>query len=126
MLITTESVVERSMQADLRYTEQRMGVIAQREGNPFGIAIQKFGHATALAASQLPSTRFNRVVGLTPEEAPALPEILARFAEREVSPQVETRPGGSGSAAKPDLVHRAIGNWRARVCECCIRRKWTA
>ena len=43
MLVTTRALVERAMRADLAYTMQRMEVIAQRKGNPFGVAFQDFG-----------------------------------------------------------------------------------
>ncbi|WP_147283686.1 GNAT family N-acetyltransferase [Bosea caraganae] len=94
------------MQLDLAYAIQRMGLIAARPGNPFGIAIQDFGQATALAASQLPSPRFNRLVGLTPDEALLLPDILAWFAAQGVSPRIEIRPG-SLDAALADALARA-------------------
>ena len=81
MLVTTKKLVMRAMRVDLVYTVQRMQVIAEREGNPFGIAIKAFGAATALAAARLPSPRFNRVVGLTPTDAALLPKILAWYAE---------------------------------------------
>jgi hypothetical protein len=93
MLVTTKTLAMRAMRADLVYTMQRMQVIADREGNPFGIAIKAFGAATALAAVRLPSSRFNRVVGLTPAETALLPEILAWYAELGPSPHVEIRPG---------------------------------
>ena len=47
MLVTTKTLAMRAMRADLVYTMQRMQVIAEREGNPFGIAINAFGAATA-------------------------------------------------------------------------------
>ena len=68
MLLTTTELAARAMRADLVYTMQRMQIIANREGNPFGIAIRAFGAATALAAARLPSYNFNRVVGLNPAE----------------------------------------------------------
>jgi hypothetical protein len=46
MLLTTTELATRAMRADLAYTMQRMQVIANREGNPFGIAIRAFGSAT--------------------------------------------------------------------------------
>jgi GNAT superfamily N-acetyltransferase len=93
MLVTTRALAERAMRADLVYTMQRMQVIANRAGNPFGVAMKAFGAATALAAAQLPSPRFNRVVGLTPAEVPLVPEILAWYADRGASPGIEIRPG---------------------------------
>jgi hypothetical protein len=93
MLLTTKELATRAMRADLVYTMQRMQVIANREGNPFGIAIRAFGAATALAAARLPSCRFNRVVGLNPAETGSLQDILAWYAELGPSPQIEIRPG---------------------------------
>jgi len=92
MLLTTKKLAMRAMRADLVYTVQRMQVIGKREGNPFGIAIKAFGAATGLAAARLPSSRFNRVVGLTPAETALLPEILAWYAELGPSPNIEIRP----------------------------------
>ena len=77
MLVTTTALAMRAMYADLVYTSQHMQVIANREGNPFGIAIRAFGAATALAAARLPSPRFNRVVGLNPAKTASLQDILA-------------------------------------------------
>ena len=93
MLLTTTELATRAMRADLVYTMQRMQVIANREGNPFGIAIRVFGSATALAAPRLPSSRFNRVVGLNPAETGSLQDILAWYAEQGPSPQIEIIPG---------------------------------
>jgi hypothetical protein len=77
MLVTTRALATRAMRADLVYTMQRMQVIANREGNPFGVAFKVFGAATALAAARLPSPRFNRVIGLNPAETASLHDILA-------------------------------------------------
>jgi ribosomal protein S18 acetylase RimI-like enzyme len=93
VLVTTHALAARAMRADLVYTMQRMQVIANRDGNPFGVAMKAFGAATALAAARLPSSRFNRVVGLTPAELPLVPEILAWYADRGASPGIEVRPG---------------------------------
>jgi GNAT superfamily N-acetyltransferase len=92
MLVTAKMLAVRAMRADLVYTVQRMQVIAGREG-PFGVAIKTFGTAMGLAAAGLPSSRFNRVVGLTPTETTLLPEILAWYAELGPSPRIEIRPG---------------------------------
>jgi ribosomal protein S18 acetylase RimI-like enzyme len=93
MLLTTTELATRAMRADLVYTIQRMQVIANREGNPFGIATRVFGAATALAATRLPSSRFNRAVGLNPAETASLQDILAWYAELGPSPQIEITPG---------------------------------
>ncbi len=93
MLVTTRGLATRIMRADLVYTVQRMQVIAEREGNPFGVAIKAFGAAMALAAARLPSKSFNRVVGLTPSETSLVPEIIAWYAELGPSPHIEIRPG---------------------------------
>ena len=90
MLVTTKTLAVRAMRADLAFsTMQRMQVIADREGNPFGIAVKAFGAATALAAvrdrCRLPAS--TGVIGLTPAETALLPEILAWYAELGLSPQ---------------------------------------
>jgi GNAT superfamily N-acetyltransferase len=104
MLLTTKRLATRAMRVDLVYTVQRMQVIAEREGNPFGVAIKAFGAAMALAAARLPSSRFNRVVGLTPNEAVLLPEILTWYTELGPSPHIEIRPGDSSDSLADSLA----------------------
>lgn len=104
MLLTTKALIDRAMQAELAYTIERLEVIANRPGNPFGVAIQTFGGATALAASHLPSPRFNRVVGMTAKEAQQLPEIMRWYEERRVSPRIEIRPGNIDSILAESLA----------------------
>jgi hypothetical protein len=106
VLVTTKMLATRAMRADLVYTVQRMQVIAGRQGNPFGVAIKTFGAATGLAATRLSSSRFNRVVGLTPTETTLLPEILAWYGELGPSPHIEIRPGDL-SAGLADALARA-------------------
>lgn len=60
MLVTTKTLATRVMRVDLVYTMERMRVIANQEGNPFGIAIKTFGAAAAVAAARLPSSRFSQ------------------------------------------------------------------
>jgi hypothetical protein len=43
VLVTTKQLAMRAMRADLVYTVQRMRAIAERKGNPFGVAIKAFG-----------------------------------------------------------------------------------
>lgn len=108
MLVTTKILTERVMLADLAYTMQRMQVIADREGNPFGVAMKTFGEATALAAPRLPSSRFNRVVGLTSEETALLPEILDWYADLGSSPTIEQRPGDLNDSLADALAGAAF------------------
>jgi ribosomal protein S18 acetylase RimI-like enzyme len=108
MLVTTRGLSSRAMDVDLVYTLQRMRVIAEREGNPFGVATKTFGGATALAAVRLPSSRFNRVVGLTPTDAGLLPDILAWYADLAVSPHIEIRPGDVNDALADALAEASF------------------
>jgi len=48
-------------------------------GNPFGIAVEGFGAATALACRAIPAQIWNRVFGLTEAEAALDPSILAFY-----------------------------------------------
>ena len=123
MLVTTRRLAARAMSVDLAYTVQRMQVIAQREGNPFGIAMKTFGAATALAAVRLPSSRFNRVVGLTPTDAGLLTDILAWYADLAVSPHIEIRPGDVNDALADALAQanfRQASFQASLVGEACV------
>jgi hypothetical protein len=93
MLVTTKMLAVRVMRADLVYTVQGMQVITEHGGNRSASVSEPSAPRWGLAATRLPSSRFNRVVGLTPTEATLLPEILAWYAELGPSPHIEIRPG---------------------------------
>src|ERR1700722_1568952 len=93
MLITSRDIIRRLMQVDLQYTIERMGVIAARPGNPFGIEVKRFDGATALLARQLPSPRFNRVVGLGATQEALVAPIHDWYVGNDVKPRFEVAPG---------------------------------
>jgi hypothetical protein len=66
--------------------------MADLPGNPFGIAIQTFGRATALVCRTIPAQVYNRVFGLTVEERDAIPAIVDFYAEHGASPVFELNP----------------------------------
>jgi GNAT superfamily N-acetyltransferase len=64
-LIPSQSLIHRVMEAEVAYTMARMQILERMPDNPIGIAYQRLDdNVVALAARNLPSPSFNKVVGL--------------------------------------------------------------
>ncbi|SFE27212.1 hypothetical protein SAMN04487969_1011008 [Paenibacillus algorifonticola] len=90
--MTTPELVERVENSELVYMLDRMKAIQERENNPMGIALQRFGSALALASRQMPWPQFNTVKGFGSAGAAQLDEVLKWYKEQGGSPQFEIVP----------------------------------
>ena len=63
-LVSSLELIGRVDEAALAYTLTRMKVLERIPGNPVAIAYWTLDGATALMARNLPSSSFNRVVGI--------------------------------------------------------------
>lgn len=61
-------------------------------GNPFGVTIRQFGQATALVCREVPAEVFNRVFGMSLDDAEHLPAILALYQEQRAMPVFDLSP----------------------------------
>lgn len=62
--IPSEQLIQDMEHAELRYMVDRMLAIQEREHNPEGIEIQRFGQAVALYSQTMPWPSFNTVKGI--------------------------------------------------------------
>ncbi|MBA3873044.1 MAG: hypothetical protein H0X30_28250 [Anaerolineae bacterium] len=60
--------------------------------NPFGIAIQTFGQATAIVCSRVPAEIWNRVFNFTPDDLALLPEIIAFYQQHNAQILLDLNP----------------------------------
>ena len=80
-LVSSLELVRRVDEAALAYTLTRMKVLERIPGNPVGIAHRTLDGATALMARNLPSTSFNRVVGIRRGQADQVRQLVEWYRE---------------------------------------------
>jgi hypothetical protein len=121
MLLTTKKLATRAMRVDLVYTVQRMQVIAEREGNPFGVAIKAFGAAMALAAESILNQRApvclasSRAIDDFP--LPGRPPKTMSIATAYLEPRIVNRSSrGCSAAARLPLRRPSHDTGRFGVC----------
>lgn len=90
--MTTLELVEHVENSELVYMLDRMKAIQEREHNPMGIALQRFGPAVAIASRAMPWPQFNTVKGFGRAGAAQLDEVLKWYKEQGGSPQFEIVP----------------------------------
>jgi GNAT superfamily N-acetyltransferase len=61
-------------------------------GNPYGIEIRRFGSATVLFSDAIPLSYYNRCMGLGPEDAGQIHDIVAFFRERATPFRFDMNP----------------------------------
>ncbi|WP_317890142.1 GNAT family N-acetyltransferase [Paenibacillus sabuli] len=90
-LATAETIaaIERS---EVDYTEDRLLAMQEREGNPEGIELRRFGSALCLYSRTMPWPGFNTVKGLSSDDAGELDAILDFYAARGRKVQFELVP----------------------------------
>jgi hypothetical protein len=90
-MIASDALYRRLIASDAAYTAARLGVIAERPGNPFGVAMREDDGIHGFACRTIPTPSFNRVIGLSERAADEVPEIAAWF-------------DGAGSRGRVELV----------------------
>lgn len=90
--MTTPELVEQVENSELVYMLDRMKAIQEREHNPMGIALQRFGPAVAIASREMPWPQFNTVKGFGFAGTAQLDEVLKWYKEQGGSPQFEIVP----------------------------------
>ncbi|MFC0329694.1 GNAT family N-acetyltransferase [Paenibacillus sepulcri] len=98
MSILTRELADQIEGSEIRYMIDRMTAIRQRDGNPEGIRIRRFGRAAAFCSRTMPWPAFNCVKGLGEEEIPLLPGILDFYEEQGRTPQIEIVPAKTTTA----------------------------
>ncbi|WP_231571705.1 GNAT family N-acetyltransferase [Gordoniibacillus kamchatkensis] len=98
--VVTKELSERLEQSEIDYMTSRVLAIKEREGNPMGVEVRKFGRATAFYVKEMPWGTFNTVKGIASNDIDNVDEIIQFYRERNRSFQFEIIP----SKANADLL----------------------
>lgn len=91
-LLPSSSLVKDMELSELNYMHDRMTAIQNREGNPEGVDIRRFGHALCFYSRTMPWGSFNTVKGITKDDAEFIKPILDFYRERDRKAQFEVVP----------------------------------
>jgi GNAT superfamily N-acetyltransferase len=101
--VHSPEIVRRVRLAECRYTLARLRVLERLPGNPVGVEYKLMGDAFALS-SFIPNSSFNRVVGLSDEQADEVPALAAWYASRKINGVFEINPGAPCPAVMAALT----------------------
>jgi hypothetical protein len=90
--IITKEFSELLEQSEIDYMVSRVLAIKEREGNPMGVEVKKFGGATAFYVKEMPWGSFNTVKGIGSEDIGCVDDIIDFYCQRNRSFQFEIIP----------------------------------
>ncbi|MFZ0210897.1 MAG: hypothetical protein WAL59_33120, partial [Roseiarcus sp.] len=103
-LVSSLGLVRRVDEAALAYTLTRMKVLERIPGNPVAIAYWTLDGATALMARNLPSSSFNRVVGIRKGQVDHVRQLVEWYRERGAGGRFEIAAGDYEPALGRELT----------------------
>ncbi|MBW7477322.1 N-acetyltransferase [Paenibacillus oenotherae] len=101
-------LAQRIQQSEIDYFTSRISSIGERNGNPEGVEMKRFGQATAFYIRTMPWPLFNSVKGFSCEDVGHLEAILAFYRERERSFQLDINPAGSSPGMLRALAEHGL------------------
>ncbi|MEK3885457.1 GNAT family N-acetyltransferase [Paenibacillus sp. PL2-23] len=90
--VITKALSERLEESELDYMTSRVIAIKERDGNPMGAEVKRFGGATAFYVKEMPWGSFNTVKGLGSEDIGYVDDIIRFFREHNRPFQFEIMP----------------------------------
>ncbi|MEN2768968.1 GNAT family N-acetyltransferase [Ornithinibacillus xuwenensis] len=90
--VLTSGLARRIEEAEISALKSRLMAIREIPGNPMGVDIQSFGHATAFSVKGIPGPAFNTVRGLTSEDHLEIEPIVDFYKAKNIPVQVEITP----------------------------------
>jgi GNAT superfamily N-acetyltransferase len=103
-LVASLDLVHRVMDVATAYTIARMRILESIPGNPIGIAYRTLDNAIALMARHLPSSSFNRVVGLRQGQADHIRPLVEWYRENGVEARFEITSGDNDPVVGRELA----------------------
>ncbi|SCY87229.1 hypothetical protein SAMN05720606_11118 [Paenibacillus polysaccharolyticus] len=92
--------------SEINYMVDRMTAIKEREGNPEGIEIKRFGESTAFYSKTMPWGLFNNVKGKISEDV--IEDILDFYNEREMNFEIQVIPGNINQEVMKKLHNKGF------------------
>ncbi|WP_342566183.1 GNAT family N-acetyltransferase [Paenibacillus sp. FSL R7-0345] len=87
--VVNDKVMAQIRQSEIDFLASRIESIAERDENPEGVEIRRFGKATAFYIRTMPWSIFNSVKGLTDDEEDQIGEWIRFYREREFQVDVD-------------------------------------
>ncbi|WP_339217271.1 GNAT family N-acetyltransferase [Ornithinibacillus sp. FSL M8-0202] len=106
--VLTKELARRMEVSEIEGLKSRLSAIQSLPGNPMGIHIRQFGHATAFIAKGIPGPAFNTIRGLTSEDIQELDGILDYYKEHNTMVQLEIAPGSSSEDLLRTLANKGL------------------
>jgi GNAT superfamily N-acetyltransferase len=103
-MIASDDLYRRLLASDAAFTIARLGVIANRPGNPARVMTRSEGDVHAFACRGVPTASFNRVIGLSDNTADRVPAIAAWLDAAGSRGRVEVFAGWHGPALADALA----------------------
>ncbi|PAK52325.1 GNAT family N-acetyltransferase [Paenibacillus sp. 7541] len=108
MRLPSPELIMQIEQSEKDYMSDRMLAIQEREGNPEGIEMVRFGQALCLYSRTMPWPSFNTVKGMTSEDRIYLDEIIAFYRSRGRKMQFEMVPTRVDGHLLAELTRRGL------------------
>ncbi|MFC5403233.1 GNAT family N-acetyltransferase [Cohnella soli] len=102
--VINEELAARIVQSETDYFISRISSIGERDGNPEGVEVRKFGSATAFYIRTMPWGLFNSVKGFSQDDSDKLEEMIAFYRERDRAFQLDINPIGVHSETLKQLA----------------------
>lgn len=92
MLLPSSVLLQEIENSEIDYMNDRMAAIRDRDGNPEGIEVQRFGQAICYYSKTMPWGTFNTVKGLTSDDIDYIEPIADFYRQRERRLRLEIIP----------------------------------
>jgi GNAT superfamily N-acetyltransferase len=104
--LASPELIHRAIQAELAYTQSRLGLLARIPGNPIGVEVRIIDNGVAaMMARSIPHPFFNCVMGLRGEHVGEIEALVAWYRDGGVAnPHFFMEPGDSDAALGRELA----------------------
>ncbi|MGN7385099.1 GNAT family N-acetyltransferase [Paenibacillus sp. SAFN-117] len=106
--VINEEWARRIQQSEVEFFTSRISSIGEREGNPNGVEIRRFGKSTAFYVREMPWSLFNSVKGFSHEDLGRLEEIVQFYRERQRAFQMDINPVGCSPELFKELARHGL------------------
>ena len=97
LLLLKRGLAERIEYSEIDTLSSRLAEIQNIDGNPMGVEIKKFGHATAFSAKNIPGPSFNTVKGLKQGDEEQIEQIIEFYKKKDIPVRFELTPAHTSS-----------------------------
>jgi hypothetical protein len=101
-MVLTKDLAVTLEQSEIDALYSRLTAIKEMAGNPMGVEIQKFGHATAFSVRNIPGPSFNTVKGMRDGDEEYIEIIIDFYKQKGIPIRFELTP----AHASPTLLTR--------------------